>query len=97
MYKVLNINTLTLFISRTPKRLKTSCESTSEEAGLARRKTKFKIPFQFPDLSKTACIITPLYLTITFLPVEEAASYQKTFLSISLFLRYDNRDIQHPL
>ena len=38
---------------------KTSCESTSEEPGLAQRKTKFKIPFQFPDLSKTACIIPP--------------------------------------
>lgn len=56
MYNVLNINALTLFLSRTPRRLKTSCESTSEEAGLARRRTKFKIPFQFPDLSKTACI-----------------------------------------
>jgi hypothetical protein len=56
MYNVLNIYAQTLCLSRTPRRLKTSCESTSEEAGLARRKTKFKIPFQFPDLSKTACI-----------------------------------------
>ena len=54
MYNVLNINALTLFLSRTPRRLKTSCESASEEAGLAPRKTKIKIPFQFQDLSKTA-------------------------------------------
>ena len=47
MYKVLNINALTLFISRTPKRLKTSCESTSEKAGLARRKTNSKYHFSF--------------------------------------------------
>jgi hypothetical protein len=47
MYNVLNINTLTLFISRTPKSLKTSCESASEEAGLARRKTKSKYHFSF--------------------------------------------------
>ena len=55
-----NVNAQTLFLSRTPMRLKTSYESTSEEAGLARRKTKFKIPFQFPDLSKTACFFNTM-------------------------------------
>ena len=60
MYNVLNIYAQTLCLSRTPRRLKTSCESTSEEAGLARRKTKFKIPFQFPDLSKTAYFKIPM-------------------------------------
>ena len=40
-----NDNALTLVISRTPKRLKTSYESTSEKAALKRRKTNSKYHF----------------------------------------------------
>lgn len=47
MYKVLNINTITLFISRTPKRLKTSRESESEGTAPKRRKTNSKYHFSF--------------------------------------------------
>lgn len=52
MYNVLNINAQTLYLSRTPRRLKTSCESTPERTVLPQRKTKFKIPFQFPDTQR---------------------------------------------
>ena len=56
MYNVLNINALTLLISRTPWRLKTSCESTSKEAGLARRKTNSKYHFSFQTF-KDRCFL----------------------------------------
>ncbi len=61
MYNVLNNNALTLVISRTPKRLKTSCESTSEETGLARRKTKSKYHFSFQTLKDRLFFLAQRY------------------------------------
>ena len=53
-----NDNALTLVISRTPKRLKTSYESTSEKAALKATQDEFKIPFQCPDLQRPLVLLS---------------------------------------
>lgn len=58
MNNVLNNNALTLFISRTPKRLKTSYESTSGEGAHTRRKTNSKYHFSFQALKDRYFILS---------------------------------------